>query len=256
MQFRRCFFVLVFIAVVFLVGCQSDTAANQQSSAASSQDKAKADTQNQSEVSSEAEKMLPLIDATPDFVAGKKIIQTDSISDWDHNPSFESLTENSDLIVKGRITKVEQRVFDGLPWMEMFVKISEPIMGNANSGDEISIYILGGYMPLEDYIKLNDDAVRFKDMSKSEIKNTVLKDVVDGEEFPKVNQESIFFLVKPGDEYGFPKGVYNRTRGHEAQLNLQQDGKTMTRYVERELETFQLPEVKSEMKALVEEYKE
>lgn len=100
---------------------------------------------------------------------------------------------------------------DGNAWTKIIFHVEDIFKGDIKVNEDIEIHFMGGYMTLEEHIKTNDDAFRFESLSETEIKNTILKEVIDGEdEFVKKGEELILCLVKNPGYYPFPKDSYLR----------------------------------------------
>ena len=122
---------------------------------------------------------------------------------------FKTLVNNSDAVVKGKVMAVDFINVEGRAWTKIKFHVDDTIIGKVKSDNDIEIYMLGGYITLEDHIKYNDDAVRFKDVK--DIKNTVIKETVDDEkELINEDEEMILCIVETPDYSPLPKGVYER----------------------------------------------
>lgn len=142
---------------------------------------------------------------------GKNIITSTAISDKLISEDFASLVNYSDAIVKGKVLSVNFEELDGNAWTKIKFHVDEIFKGDIKVNEDIEIHFIGGYITLENHIKINNDAFRFETLSADEIKNTILKEVIDGEdEFVKKGEELILCIVKTPDYLPFPKNSYER----------------------------------------------
>lgn len=148
----------------------------------------------------------------------KNIQRVNSVNDYYISDNLSDMQEKADEIVEGEIIAVEHLAISGDAWTKVDVKITGGVKGKLKSGDKISVYQSGGYVPLTEHIKAYDDAFRYSHLSEEEIENTVIYDVVDDEETPKVGTTAIFMLAESSSDI-IPRGAYQRVRGKYAQLN-------------------------------------
>ncbi len=142
---------------------------------------------------------------------GKNIITSTGISDTFYQEDFATLIKHSDAVVKGKVLSVNFEELDGNAWTKIKFHVDDIFKGDIKINEDIEIHFMGGYMTLEEHIKTNDDAFRFETLSDTEIKNTILKEVIDGEnEFVKKDEELILCLVKNPGYYPFTKDSYLR----------------------------------------------
>jgi hypothetical protein len=152
----------------------------------------------------------------------KKIMQTTSFADNATNPDIENISALSEVVVRGVTKKVSYVGMQGLARTISTVLVTEVYKGNLEKGDLISIYQLGGYIPLAEQIEANHDEFRYENMSKDEIENTIVKEVVDGEEFPEKGEDCLYFLVECKNSV-YPAGSYARIAGQDAKLDVDKD---------------------------------
>ncbi|MGI6005056.1 MAG: hypothetical protein ACOX88_06555 [Christensenellales bacterium] len=133
------------------------------------------------------------------------------------------LFKESKYIVKGVVKQVEYTHYEGNAWIKTDVAVTEAYKGGLKEGDLISIYVIGGYIPLTEHIRYFDNAFRFSDMTKSEINKTVFKETLFDEPFPEVGEESIYGLVNNPEYSVLPKEGYQRILPF-AQLTRNSDG--------------------------------
>ena len=124
---------------------------------------------------------------------------------------FPTLVNHSDAVVKGKVLSVDFINVKGFAWTKIKFHIDKTIIGDIKSDTDIEVYMMGGYISLEEHIKYNDDAKRFKYLSEDEIKNTVIKETIEDEkEFIKEDEKLILCIVESSDYSPFPKGTYER----------------------------------------------
>ena len=161
----------------------------------------------------------------------KNVIESVSVSDKIFGDEFDTMVDHSDAVVKGKVVSVDFIPLQGNAWRKIKFHVDDTIIGDVKPDSDIEVYMLGGYITLEDHIKYNDDAFRFKDVK--DVKNTVIKETVDDElEFIKEDETLILCIVEPSNVSLFPKGTYQRT-GASGMLKLK-DGKYTQLYGEVE----------------------
>ena len=110
---------------------------------------------------------------------------------------------------------------DGMAWTATTVVVTESLRGSLKAGDQITVLQLGGYVPLATEIATGKiDRSRIDPtMTAAQISKRVNKYVVDGEPFPAVGEDCVYFLteVTTGD-VGFPAGGFFRVRGQESKF--------------------------------------
>ncbi len=148
------------------------------------------------------------------FIEGKNIIKStisDSTSDRAYNEEFSTIVNHSDAVIKGKVKSLKYVSIKGRAWTKVTLHIDDVLLGDLKQKEDIEVYFAGGYIPLDDHIEYFDDSFRFKKMSESEIKNTVLKEIRDGEtEFVKENEELVLCIAKTPEHSPLPKNSYER----------------------------------------------
>jgi hypothetical protein len=158
----------------------------------------------------------------------KNIITTSSTTDKLYSEDFATLVKNSDAVIKGKVSSVEYLAINGNAWTKVIIKVDDVFKGDIKSGDKVEVYYLGGYISLEDHIKYYNDSDKFTDATVS---NTVLKEIVDGEEnFVEKDEELVLCLVKTSDNSSLPKDSYERL--YSSGMLKKQDNKYVQLYGE------------------------
>lgn len=143
-------------------------------------------------------------------VEEKNIITVNSITEKVFKEEFTTLMKKSDAVVKGKVVSVNFETFAGNAWTKITLHIDDVFKGEIKKNKDIDIYYLGGYISLNDHINFYKDSERFSNLSAKEKANTVLKEIVDGEEFITKDEELILCIVKTTEESPLPKGSYQR----------------------------------------------
>lgn len=132
--------------------------------------------------------------------------------------------------------KLEYIGINGLAWTKQEIQIAEVIEGELAVNDQISVYFLGGYIPLEEHNKyFKDDEKIFNHLSKKEIKNTIIKSIVDEEKDPIIDgKERVYFLVETRNS-NLTRGAYERVCGKYSVFDISKDKQKLIRN-EEELE--------------------
>lgn len=140
----------------------------------------------------------------------KNIITVTSITEKVFKEEFTTLMKKSDAVVKGKVVSVNFETFAGNAWTKITLQIDDVFKGEVKKNQDIDIYYLGGYISLNDHINFYKDSERFSNLSAKEKANTVLKEIVDGEEFVTKDEELILCIVKTTEDSPLPKGSYER----------------------------------------------
>lgn len=129
------------------------------------------------------------------------------------------LSEQATEIVAGTVRKVTYDIIKGRIWTKVDIQITDVFKGNLITNDIVSVYRLGGYIPLKEYGKYHKDVARFE-VDTKEVEHILLKQIFEGEEFSEVGEKSVFYLNQASSEALLPKGVYERTGGKYGQLRI------------------------------------
>lgn len=140
----------------------------------------------------------------------KNIITVTSITEKVFKEEFTTLMKKSDAVVKGKVVSVNFETFAGNAWTKITLQTDDVFKGEVKKNQDIDIYYLGGYISLNDHINFYKDSERFSNLSAKEKANTVLKEIVDGEEFVTKDEELILCIVKTTEDSPLPKGSYER----------------------------------------------
>lgn len=140
----------------------------------------------------------------------KNIITVTSITEKVFKEEFTTLMKKSDAVVKGKVVSVNFETFAGNAWTKITLQIDDVFKGEAKKNQDIDIYYLGGYISLNDHINFYKDSERFSNLGENEKANTILKEIVDGEEFIAKDEELILCIVKTSEASPLPKGSYER----------------------------------------------
>lgn len=140
----------------------------------------------------------------------KNIITVTSITEKVFKEEFTTLMKKSDAVVKGKVVSVNFETFAGNAWTKITLQIDDVFKGEAKKNQDIDIYYLGGYISLNDHINFYKDSERFSNLGENEKSNTILKEIVDGEEFIAKDEKLILCIVKTSEASPLPKGSYER----------------------------------------------
>lgn len=140
----------------------------------------------------------------------KNIITVTSITEKVFKEEFTTLMKKSDAVVKGKVVSVNFETFAGNAWTKITLQIDDVFKGEVKKNQDIDIYYLGGYISLNDHINFYKDSERFSNLGENEKANTILKEIVDGEEFVTKDEELILCIVKTTEDSPLPKGSYER----------------------------------------------
>lgn len=155
-------------------------------------------------------KFLPKESKQENNVEERNIITVNSITEKAFKEEFTTLMKESDAVVKGKVVSIDFETFAGNAWTKITLHIDDVFKGEVKKKQDIDIYYLGGYVSLNDHINFYKDSERFSNLSAKEKANTVLKEIVDGEEFITKDEELVLCIVKTSEASPLPKGSYQR----------------------------------------------
>lgn len=121
---------------------------------------------------------------------------SDSHPEFAHDPSIETQTSLSEVIVRGEIVNIYYTSHDSSPFTQMDVRITEPIAGSYTQGDIISVYTYGGYISYADRFSQSEIDDFFSNMTDEQLENTLLLHTMEGVPLPEVGEEYVFFAAE------------------------------------------------------------
>ncbi|KAF0092278.1 MAG: hypothetical protein FD141_462 [Fusobacteria bacterium] len=160
-----------------------------------------------------------------------KLMKVDSVTDSKYGPDLNVIFNDSDEIIRGIVKNISYTSFTGSAWTKADILVTESYKGEVKKGDIVTIFMFGGYIKLQDYIKFFDDRFRFKDLSDSDINNIVLKEMDNGMPFLSEGEELIFPLITPAPHMPLPKGSFERMSAAGI-LDKTKDGNYIQNYYE------------------------
>ena len=138
------------------------------------------------------------------------VIEVASTPDELYQNDLKKLISVSDDVIRVTVQNVAYTSYEGVAWTKFDVLITDTFKGDLKAGDVISVFTLGGYIPLSEHIEGHDDAFRFKDLSAEEIKTTFLKETIDGEKTIQKSDDLILCVVQTPKNSPLPNGAYER----------------------------------------------
>ena len=91
------------------------------------------------------------------------VLETVSKTDEIYQDDLNELISVSDDVIRVTVQNVSYTSYEGVAWTKSDVLITDTFKGDLKKGDVISVFTLGGYIPLSEHIKGHNDAFRFKD---------------------------------------------------------------------------------------------
>ena len=152
------------------------------------------------------------------------VIELASTPDELYQNDLKKLISISDDVVRVTVQNVAYTGYEGVAWTKLDVLITDTLKGDLKVGDVISVFNLGGYIPLSEHIEGHNDAFRFKNLSAEEIKTTFLKETIDGEKKVQKSDDLILCLVQTPKNSPLPNGAYERV-SYTGQLYADGDNK-------------------------------
>lgn len=228
---RKMMMLLLAVSLIAIAGCgrenlQSADYSNQTQSDISKQGGYNIDNQSKIGVSN-----LDFASDENDNYNNKNIIICEAgMQDRVISESLDDISANSTQIINATIESVSYEIIQGNPWTKIQVKVNSVIRGDIESGDEIIIYSLGGYISLSQHIEYYNDKFRFN-MDDSEIDNTMIHYVIEGESEPQVGENHIYCLQETLESSPLQKQSYERVCGIASQFDIIDNGKMLKRKV-------------------------
>lgn len=139
-----------------------------------------------------------------------KVLEVVSETDEFYQDDLKKLISVSDDVIRVTVQNVTFTSYEGVAWTKSDVLITDTFKGDLKTGDVISVFNLGGYIPLSDHIEGHDDAFRFNDLSAEEIETTFLKETIDGEKTIEKSDDLILCVVRTPEDSPLPNGAYER----------------------------------------------
>lgn len=138
------------------------------------------------------------------------VLEVVSTANEFYSDDLKELISVSDDVIRVKVQNVTFTSYEGVAWTKADVLVTDSFKGDLKIGDVISVFTLGGYIPLSDHIEGHNDAFRFNDLSAEEIKKTFLKETIDGEKMIEKSDDLILCVVKTPEDSPLPNGAYER----------------------------------------------
>lgn len=138
------------------------------------------------------------------------VLEVVSTANEFYSDDLKELISVSDDVIRVKVQNVTFTSYEGVAWTKADVLVTDSFKGDLKIGDVISVFTLGGYIPLSDHIEGHNDAFRFNDLSAEEIKKTFLKETIDGEKMIEKSEDLILCVVKTPEDSPLPNGAYER----------------------------------------------
>ncbi len=113
---------------------------------------------------------------------------------------WKSQCRSSEAAVWGRIENVYYTSIDGLPYTQADITVTHDYKGIYTSGQKLSLYAFGGYMPLRDYAEENGFLGMLDGKTDEEIDNTSVyyNFAADFTDYLTAGREYLFFVSQSG----------------------------------------------------------
>lgn len=132
----------------------------------------------------------------------------------DSEISFDKLMHNADLVIEGEIKDILYYTYDGIAWTKLKVKITQNYICNTFE-EEISIYVLGGYIDAREYNKYYNVDLRSKTVHvlETNINNCYT-----------VGEKIMAVLIKTDPNSPFEKSAYEGLIGNKSMYLIDNQG--------------------------------
>lgn len=141
--------------------------------------------------------------------------------DYAFDTSFATVSEHASLMVEGEIQKITYTSLEKGAWTQLDVCVTSCEYGDFVPGDVISVYTLGGYIPMREHFSDFEIKSFYPNMTDSEIDNAMLLSQPDGAPLPTVGESYLFLLGSAGGS--LPKDAYETCLGYAYAL-YEEDG--------------------------------
>lgn len=186
-----------------------------------------------------------------------KLLENSAFAEVTGSPMFaedietaDDLKQKAEEIVQGQVEEVRYIVSSyGIPYTAVSLKVTDPIAGSLQKGDQISILHLGGYMTLADEVEAFDNAFRFENVPEKEWDSSIIEKRFSPDPIPQIGDTYVYCLVKNiedekdawmgdtycalNEQYGRYRegedGMYTRTLGEDSGAQKLSNGNHMNR---------------------------
>ena len=135
-------------------------------------------------------------------------VASEALTRW--RPTKENMVEHADVIVEGTVVSATYTSIGSLPWTQLDVVVNESYDGGLSVGDAISVYYLGGYMPLKEYyegLSESGDVPEGGYEFAPEDENAMFHIAQTFEEAPEIGDTFLLPLLETESD-ALPTGVY------------------------------------------------
>lgn len=220
---KRLFIFLLVLTLLVFSGCNKsnitvnsdiDLVSNDISSENSSENSSSEDSSNEESSLSSVNIDTADIDYTEylSFLEGKTVIESTAFGESAVTHELSSFLPRTDSVVLAKVNDISYKAMLGTggAWTAANIEIIKSYRGNFEKGDTLDIYYVGGYISVEDHIKLCNDGFRFEDMTDEEKANTYFHEIVNGENFNPVGKTYLFCISPTLEGSPLPEGAYER----------------------------------------------
>ena len=138
----------------------------------------------------------------------KQISSIDSDTEMAQDITLDAFISGEEIIVCTVENVTYTSVGDGFPWMQLDVCVDTVYKGKFQQGDQISVYVSGGYIPMQVHIDDSHLGPFFSDVSEEEAANTIMEFKYDFKEFPKAGDTYLLAVKEPLHFPSIPEGAY------------------------------------------------
>lgn len=141
--------------------------------------------------------------------------------------NIENNAKHSDNLIIGKVNNISFNSKNGTAFTQIDITVSEDVTGTVYEGENISIELAGGYIPIRD---LRSDVLEDKfeneiDMKKEDIDNGYCHEIIESGEVPIIGKEYAFFVSDKGektyDNVGLEYGILYKCDNLYIQRNNQ-----------------------------------
>lgn len=135
--------------------------------------------------------------------------------------TIQELMADADYVVYAEIENYKYAVESGSVSTNETVRVIDSLYGNIKEGEEISVFKMGGYVKIQDYINSYEEEFReqvknsstFENLTEDDIQNKYISFLPEGEVDTDVGDKAVYFLKKREDE----SGLYERIGAYEGE---------------------------------------
>lgn len=132
--------------------------------------------------------------------------------------SIKENVENADEIIEGKVISTSYYSYQGVAWTKLRLNVTDVLSGNLQQKDEISVYVMGGYISYSDYLEY------YCEKQADEVDEEKLVEMTEiGDSMHKKGEMVVLALEKASENSPFEKDAYERTSCMNSEFKYQKN---------------------------------